>query len=395
MTHDLDTALALLGGLSPNRFMARHWQRRPLCVRAAIDPCELAALADLATIRRLAGDDDVESRLVTGPRFEGSAGGRDPTGWSLKQGPFRRLPTLARPGWTLLVQGVDLHLDAGRALLDRFRFVADARLDDLMISVASDGGGVGAHVDSYDVFLLQLVGRRRWSVAPPRQSVAGDRDDSPASALRHLSAFNPDQEWLLDAGDLLYLPPGWGHDGVAEGPCLTASIGFRSPSPAQWLAALHERLDDEAGDLPALARPFRDREGRASARPGEIPQALANHLLDWQRHWQPPPGLAERALGCLLTEPKPQVWFDGDDEADLAACAGLVADRRSRLLYRGQHCFINGEVVTPPARSRRLLQQFADHRRLDATGLARALRDPWLTDTLATWLAAGWIHGST
>ena len=440
-----DTALPLLGGLSPRQFMRRHWQRRPLLIRAAIAPDANGVVAadgpasriDLKLLRRLAADDDVESRLVLGPRHApagrssridradpatltgrpGHASKAD-TAWRLQNGPFKRLPAVSSPGWSLLVQGVDLHVDAARGLIDRFRFVSDARLDDLMVSFASDGGGVGAHVDSYDVFLLQLEGRRRWSIAPPprrRQrlgsnaaipprhkqrlgsnaAIAPGSDGQATSALRHLADFEPTEQWLLEPGDMLYLPPGWGHDGVADGPCLTASIGFRSPTLAQWLAAIHETLDDD-GD-PAMERPFRDGGAVASAHPGRIPDTLADHLLDWARHWRPRADQLERALGRLLTEPKPQVWFDADDgRADeLPTLGELRVDRRSRLLCRGRYVFINGEVVEPPSAARRWLQHFADHRRLAASDLAKALRDPWLTATLSDWLAAGWIHGNT
>ena len=428
----LDSSLALLGGLSPRQFMTRHWQRRPLCIRAAIAPDakgivtldRTGARLDLALLRRLAADDEVESRLVYGPRHVAGGPGSQGNGWRLAQGPFQRLPAVSRPGWSLLVQGMDLHVDSARALLNRFRFVSDARLDDLMVSFASDGGGVGAHVDSYDVFLLQLEGRRHWSIAPPvrsspaRQRSSGrqaravdrlregepdDRSDRPGtgatSALRHLDAFEPTQQWLLEPGDMLYLPPGWGHDGVALGPCLTASIGFRSPTPAQWLSAIHATLEDE--EVPALALPFRDGGARASDQPGQIPDSLADHFLDWQRRWRPSPDQLERALGRLLTEPKPQVWFDPDETwAGRSLSDGrhglnrLVVDRRSRLLYRGRYGFINGEVVEPPATARRWLQHFADHRDLAASDLDKALRNPWLAATLADWLAAGWIHGS-
>lgn len=431
-TASADTALPLLGGLSPRRFMRQHWQRRPLCVRAAIAPDARGVVAadasgarlDLALLRRLAADDDVESRLVYGPRYVAGGPGSQGSGWRLAQGPFRRLPAVAQPGWSLLVQGLDLHVDAARALLDRFRFVSDARLDDLMVSFASDGGGVGAHVDSYDVFLLQLEGRRHWSIAPPPRRGAGgqrgagdrqsaddrqageglDRDDPPGagatSALRHLDTFEATGHWLLEPGDMLYLPPGWGHDGVADGPCLTASIGFRSPTPAQWLSAIHATLEDD--ELPALALPFRDGGAQASDHPGRIPDSLADHLLDWQRRWQPTPDQLERALGRLLTEPKPRVWFDADEawtdrRLDDAGSRPdrLIVDRRTRLLCRGRYGFINGEIVEPPAAARRWLQQFADHRELAAFDLDKALRDPWLTATLSDWLAAGWIHGNT
>ncbi|MEO8835574.1 MAG: cupin domain-containing protein, partial [Caldimonas sp.] len=189
----LDRPMALLGGLSAADFARRHWQKRPLVIRHAC----VGGLPgfDRTSLFALAARDDVESRLVvrTGER------------WSVRAGPLPRrvLPALAVPGWSLLVQGIDLHDERARRLLDRFRFVADARLDDVMVSYASDGGGVGPHVDSYDVFLLQVAGRRRWRVGPVARR-ARLRDDVP---LKMLADFAPRHDWLLEPGDMLYLPP--------------------------------------------------------------------------------------------------------------------------------------------------------------------------------------------
>src|SRR5689334_7300123 len=157
---DIDRKTPLLGGLSPRAFMRRHWQKEPLLVRAAM--ADARRVATPRQLFALARHDGVESRLVQ----------RDGERWSLREGPLARLPSARRRGWTLLVQGVDLHLDAARALLDRFRFVPDARLDDVMLSYATEGGGVGPHVDSYDVFLLQVRGRRHWRLAPPDRRAA-------------------------------------------------------------------------------------------------------------------------------------------------------------------------------------------------------------------------------
>src|SRR5687767_6220988 len=205
----------LLDGLTPEQFMRRHWQRRPLLVRQALEG--FTAPLSRAELFALARREDVESRLVR----------KDRSRWSLAHGPFARsaLPPLHEPAWTLLVQGVDLHHDGARALLDRFRFIPDARLDDLMISWASDGGGVGPHVDSYDVFLLQARGKRRWRIARRFDAALDER-----APLKVLRRFMAEQEFLLEPGDLLYLPPGWAHEGVAVGgDCMTCSIGLHAP----------------------------------------------------------------------------------------------------------------------------------------------------------------------
>src|SRR5690606_28554951 len=201
-------------------------------IRQAIPDFE--APLDAAALIALASDDSVESRLIARRR------GR----WSLEHGPFEpeRLPSLSGRDWTLLVQGADLHSDAARALLSRFRFVPDARLDDLMISLAADGGGVGPHQDSYDVFLLQAWGRRRWRIGR-----VAEPQLVPGLPLRVLANFEAEREWLLEPGDMLYLPPGWGHDGIAEGPCMTCSVGFRAPSRHEFLAAFLAEAADSPG----------------------------------------------------------------------------------------------------------------------------------------------------
>ena len=233
---DVDEPLALLGGLTPATFMRRHWQKQPLLVRGAVSagwsPLGRAALFGLAA------SDDVESRLVV----------RDDARWSVRHGPLprRALPPLARPAWTLLVQGVDLHVPAAHELLRRFRFVPDARLDDLMVSYATDGGGVGPHVDSYDVFLLQVHGRRRWRIGP-----AADAAFVPGLPLKILARFDATRDWLLEPGDMLYLPPGWGHDGTAVGECMTCSIGFRAPTAVELARDVLQRAAEALDDADA------------------------------------------------------------------------------------------------------------------------------------------------
>ena len=201
---NISEPLGLLGGLSPQLFMKRHWQKKPLLIRQALPGFK--PLLSRPELFSLAGLDEVQSRLVTRPGAKEA--------WKLQNGPFSRkaLPGLKTPQWTLLVQSVDLKVAAVQALRDQFRFVPDARLDDVMISYASYGGGVGPHFDSYDVFLLQAQGQRRWRIGKPKNLKL--RDDVP---LKILSRFEPEQEWVLEPGDMLYLPPRYAHEGVAVG----------------------------------------------------------------------------------------------------------------------------------------------------------------------------------
>lgn len=364
----------LLGGLSPQRFMRRHWHKTPLLVRQALP--QIQPPIARTELFALAARDDVESRLVQ----------RDGRLWRLRSGPLSRraLPPLSRPGWTLLVQGLDLHVDAAHALLSRFRFVPDARLDDLMVSYASDGGGVGPHVDSYDVFLLQVSGRRRWRVGRCTRPVL--RDDVP---LKMLARFEPEQDWILEPGDMLYLPPGWAHDGVAVGDdCMTASIGFRAPTDVELAQALLARLADEAGE--SSARRYRDAGQPAAQRPSEVPAPLQTFARDAAAAALARPGAVARALGEWLTEPKPQVWFEGSSGVHRRTGGGLAADRRTRMAYDATHVFINGESFRAGGRDARLIRRLADRRGLGERDLARL--SPQALTLVTEWVEAGWLH---
>jgi len=370
-----DRKLTLLGGLSASAFMRRHWQKRPLLVRNAL-PGTLARM-DRARLFALAASESVESRLVV----------RSGARWSVRNGPISTasLPARSR-GWTMLVQGVDLHDDDAHRLLRRFRFVADARLDDVMCSWASDGGGVGPHVDSYDVFLLQTTGRRRWRVGrvpDPRL-----RDDVP---LKMLTEFAPTAEWLLDPGDMLYLPPGWGHDGVAVGECITASIGFRAPAAAELATALLERIADDARDRIAEptridARRYGDAGAAPVARSARIPARLAEFADAALERALADRTLRGRALGEVLSEPKPGTWFERG--AARLGKNGLALDRRTRMLYDDRFVFVNGEAIRAGGADATLMRRLADERRLDAKSVAHA--SAAARALLAEWLRAGW-----
>ena len=246
---------ALLGGMTATQFLRRHWQKKPLLVRQAIPG--FAGLLSMDALCSLALRDDVESRLVLRQR------GR----WSLAHGPFRRSDLRALParGWTLLVQGVNLHIAAGDALLRRFDFLPYARLDDLMVSFAAPGGGVGPHFDSYDVFLLQGAGRRRWRVGRQRVLTL-----EPGVPLKILARFLPERSWVLEPGDMLYLPPQVAHDGTAVDACTTCSIGFRAPSAQELAVAFLDWLRDRV----ALDGRYADRDLAPSREPARIGSAM-------------------------------------------------------------------------------------------------------------------------
>ncbi|WP_395701456.1 JmjC domain-containing protein [Aquabacterium sp.] len=370
---NVDATLDLLGGLSPAQFMRRHWQRKPLLVRGAW--AGVQPPLDRAALFALAGQEGVESRLLT--RFDGA--------WRLRHGPFARrsIPPTTRPDWTLLVQGLDLHVPAARAMLSRFRFVPEARLDDLMISYASAGGGVGPHYDSYDVFLLQVHGRRRWRFGP-----LTDRSLVDGLPVKILQSFEPREDVVLAPGDMLYLPPLWGHDGQAVDECMTCSIGFRAATATELAQQLLPRL---AEDLEPRAREpiYRDARQPATETPGALPASLRAYAQQVLERVLAEPQALDRALGSVLSEPKSQVWFDAG-QALPAAPAALVLDRRSRMLYDAHHVFINGEAFVASGRDARLMRRLADRRSLPGSAWtqlsegARALLDEWAQ--------AGWLH---
>lgn len=373
---DVHAPLALLGGLAPARFMRRHWQKRPLLVRQAW-PGVLPPLAR-SDLFALAAGDDAESRLVV----------RQGSEWRLRHGPLprRALPPLRQPGWTLLVQGLDLHVPAARAMLERFRFVPDARLDDLMLSYATDQGGVGPHLDSYDVFLLQVHGRRRWRIARPGDDTLVE--GLPLKILRH---FEPEAEWVLEPGDLLYLPPRWAHDGVAEGECMTCSVGFRAPSGAELAADLLSRL--VAGDEPASTALYRDPAQPATEEPARVPAALQTFARRAVERALRAPQALEVALGEALTEPKPRVWFEAGSPVALAEGQAVRLDARSRMMYDDRCVYLNGESFRASGRDGRLMRRLADTRCLEPRALS--LLSDGARDLVHDWLAAGWLQAES
>jgi 50S ribosomal protein L16 3-hydroxylase len=280
----------LLGGMSVARFLREHWQKRPLLVREAFpsfrDPITPDELAGLSC------EQDVESRLVR------EKGGRYP--WEVTWGPqdesvFR---TLSRRSWTLLVQEVNRWVPEVALLLEPFSFVPNVRVDDVMVSFAAPGGSVGPHVDSYDVFLVQGQGKRRWRYHTTRTNDTRMRE---GLDLRILQRFEPDAEAVLAPGDMLYLPPGFAHHGVAVTPCLTYSIGFRSPSAAEaWTS-----FAADAALRPEASRLLEDPPLRPTDDPGAIPAALLERVRTMVRSIDMSDEAIDRWFASFATRLKP------------------------------------------------------------------------------------------
>jgi 50S ribosomal protein L16 3-hydroxylase len=365
----------LLGGLSAPEFLRRHWQKSPLLVRGAIP--RFKGFADIGSLISLAAGNDCESRLVV----------RDRGRWRVEHGPIARSRWRNPPRgkWTLLVQGANHFLPQARRLLAQFSFIPHARLDDLMVSYAPPGGGVGPHFDSYDVFLLQGKGRRRWQVA--RTSDLELVDDAPLKILRR---FEPQAQCVLAPGDMLYLPPGWAHDGVALDECCTYSIGFRAPSHreivSEFLAYLEDRADPEGM--------YSDPDLRATLHPGRIDGRMLRQIesvLD-RLHWRRS-DVAD-FLGRFLSTPKPHVRFEAPPPRSLASFSrvarkhGLRLAPATRLLYRGRRAFINGESVDARATLAAAAAELADRGRL--TGARVPVGAPAL-GLLYRWYCDGYI----
>lgn len=374
---DTTTPLQLLGGISPETFMRRYWEKKPLLIRAAIPGFK--PLLDRAELIDLAAHDDVESRLVVSAQADKKGQ------WSLKHGPFARkdLPPFKRAGWTVLVQGVDLHDERVHQLMNQFRFVPDARLDDLMISYATDTGGVGPHYDSYDVFLLQAQGRRRWRIG--RQK---DLSLVPDMPVKILANFVPEQEFVLEPGDMLYLPPQWAHDGIAEGECMTYSIGFRSPVNGEIARELLQCLAEQAADAVGTAI-YRDPEQPAVSGSGEMPAGLVQFAQDALAAALKDPLALQRSLGEIMTEPKAHVWFHGEQEFEEGV--GVRLDRRTRMMYDAKHIFINGESFRAAGSDAKRMRQLADARELTAAEVGK-LSEP-ARELLTQWGEDGWLYG--
>ncbi len=420
--------LQLLGNISPAEFMRKYWQKKPLLIRAAI--AGFKPLLSREELFAMAEQEDVESRLivetVTKPVSKPAAKSSKKAAvqWTMANGPIYpdALLALETPNWTLLVQGVDLHNQAAYELKNQFRFAPDARLDDLMISFATDGGGVGPHFDSYDVFLLQAEGKRRWKIGKQKDLTL--QTDVP---LKILANFAPEQEFVLEAGDMLYLPPMYAHEGVAVGECMTYSIGFRAPAELELARELLQRFaddtledeedleddkgeeddesDDENGALAGeyianvgiknvAKKLYKDPKQEAVEAPAQIPAALLDFAKAAVEKAMSDPDALARNLGQYLTEPKANVWFDEPEpesgEDIILTCQNRVdLHPRSQMLFDARHIFLNGESWRAAGKDAVLMQRLANQRFLEPKDLTKA--SDGAMALLQEWADAGWL----
>ncbi len=372
----MKTISTLLGGLTVDKFLRNYWQKKPLLVRQAIP--DFNGLLSPDQLLELACSDDVQARLVTRQRGK----------YKLSHAPFTPpdFDSLSKTKWTVLVQGVNQHIAEAAELLKLFSFIPHARMDDLMVSFAPEGGGVGPHFDSYDVFLLQGSGHRRWQI-----STQTDRELVEGAPLRILRDFRVEQEWLLEPGDMLYLPPHCAHNGIAEDDCMTYSIGFRTPAyqelTEQFLVYLQDRIEIDGM--------YADPDLEIQKHPSELSDAMLDQVeksieqIRWDKE-----DIAS-FLGCYLSEPKPHIFFDPPDHPltlnkfrQAIKVNGVKLNLKSQMLCHAELIFMNGEAHKALHEDYLILRALADERESSAP-LECSTE---VTELLYQWYLDGYIY---
>jgi len=347
--------------MSAAQFMAEHWQKRPLYLSGAVP--EAVAVVDADTLFDLARHPDAQTRRIA----------REGAVWSVHHGPLRPRQLTARGVWTVLVQGLNHFLPAADALLRRFAFIPYTRLDDVMASYATPGAGVGPHFDSYDVFLIQARGIRRWRI-----SGQTDRELLPDQPLKLMADFRAEQTFECRPGDLLYLPPGYAHDGVALESCITLSVGFRAPSRNELAREFLHWMADRI-DLPGL---YADPDLVPAVSPAAIDAGLLARTLGILREVRWDETVVSAFLCHYLSEPKPHVVFDPPEDAlvldafaHAAARHGVALDLQTLMLHDTTGVYCNGESLPHAFALRAALCRLADRRFLEAHEVPRVLAD--------------------
>ncbi len=344
----------LLGGISPQQFLRDYWQKKPLLIRQAVPGFK--GLLDPQQLIGLACEEDVQARIVTQQRGK----------FGLRYSPFTQqdFASFGKAKWSVLVQGLNHFLPSGTELLKQFSFIPHARLDDLMVSYAPKGGGVGPHFDPYDVFLLQGLGHRRWQI-----STQADKTLIEGAPLRVLKDFKVEQEWVLEAGDMLYLPPHCAHNGIAEDDCMTYSIGFRTPAyqelAEQFLVYLQDRI--------CVDGMYADPGLKLQKHPSEIGPEMLQQVSAAIKQVRWDDEDVANFLGCYLSDPKPHIYFDTPAKplsetrfVQALTTRGVALDRKTQMQCHGSTVFINGEAHPVGKAAYRSLRELADSREMPA-----------------------------
>ncbi len=387
-----NSPLTLLGGISKTQFLAEYWQKKPLLIRGALTdfnpPISAEELAGLAC------EEEVESRIVI------EKDGLHP--WELRGGPFTedQFTTLPESHWTLLLQEANKHIPALSILLDQFDFIPSWWLDDIMISYAADQGTVGPHYDRYDVFLLQVEGKKSWKIST--QPVADDNviDNIP---LRIMKTFTSEQEWTLEPGDMLYLPPGVAHHGVALGESITYSIGYRALSQQELLASYFDFVLEQNGS----DEYFGDSALLQQQHPGEITPATITQLTTLLQDIPLDAENIGRWFGRFITTPNnPTERFLPEQPLSQAQCleqfktTRLIRNEQCRFNFTTQsngsiNLYIDGDDYTLNPQQAHFGHIICDYSHYDYQQLSPCLTDPDSLALLLRWINEGVIYFAT
>lgn len=366
-TSSIDCSRIFSGTISREDFLRDYWQKKPLLIRNAFPDFTSPITAE--ELAGLACEDDVNARIVIEKDAERP--------WTVKYGPFDEnvFSLLPESHWTLLVSDVERHAPETSSIKDCFRFIPDWRMDDLMFSYAPEGGSVGPHLDAYDVFLLQAAGRRNWMISTTHENQFLENTD-----LSILSSFNPDDSWILEPGDVLYLPPGIAHHGVATEPCLTCSIGFRAPSIRAMMSEYAEYLANKTSNQLRYTDPGLE----SQAQPSEISPAALNTIQQiLSEHLATNEHQVQQWFGEYMSEPRsslqstsPETIIHGYDEIEalLNENTFLFHSPASRFLFSGNetNCmlFVDGKSYQA---SRRFSEALCSSHTVDSIDLTSAL----------------------
>ncbi len=384
--------LTLLGGISKAQFLAEYWQKKPLLIRGALTNFDAPISAD--ELAGLACEEEVESRIVI------EKDGRHP--WELRCGPFteEQFSTLPESHWTLLLQGANRHIPELSALLDQFDFIPSWWLDDIMISYAADQGTVGPHYDHYDVFLLQVEGKKQWQINS--QPIADENviDNIP---LRIMKTFTSEQQWILEPGDMLYLPPGVAHHGVAQGESITYSIGYRALSQQELFASYFDFVLEQSDNDQHVGNPTLSPQQH----PGEISAATITQLTTLLQKMPLDTESVGRWFGKFITEPSsPNEYFPPEQPLSQSQCLTLL---KTTHLIRNEQCrfnfitqtdgsinlYIDGNEHTLSSQQADFGQIICDNSHYDYQQLSPCLTHSDSLELLLRWINEGSIYFAT
>ncbi len=389
MKNRQNTRWPALGKLSQREFLERYWQKRPLLIKKALHP-----FPDVISPEEVAGmscDERVESRLIM------EKGGKKP--WEMRRGPFKpaMFNKLPKTHWTILVNGVDRFIPRVNAFLDHFSFVPFWRMDDIMVSYADDKGNVGAHVDNFDVFLVQAAGKREWMI----EDRAVPKDDFiPDLPVRLLKKFKPTHKWVLEPGDILYLPPRFPHHGIARGKgCMTISVGFRAPTQAEILNSVVSSAMSQLDDTARYSDP--DLKPHA---PGEISRDALRKISDTIQHAIGSEAFLGDWLGRFATETYGDVNLEstahpvpaGKVASEVKSASFIVRAEGARFAYirsgkKGVSFFANGQRQELNGKAAACAQLLADHVVVGTDRIVPLLADAKAKKLLSELLGAGSI----